>query len=267
MAFVHVGNAGLDPAEAIATHGLIGAAAAAAQGGDPVAGFAAAALTKSFTLGAEGFLNDINNDAIESLIAGAVGGTISEVTGGKFANGAITAAIGYAYNQRGDHREEDSALSKRIEIITGRGNITAFSFRTASIGHFSATLEIFVHSDEGAFLGTKEVDVSAPLGGLGKGVSRFFGLQGFNFDFLLKGPAPVGFPGNNAIIKAFDNQQLRIAGVSAALGVGLSIGTLEIGRFQSPDPITGVQGIALSADLIGGTINVNDIQCKPKGFR
>jgi len=28
-----------------------------------------------------------------------VGGTISEVTGGKFANGAVTAAIGYVYNQ------------------------------------------------------------------------------------------------------------------------------------------------------------------------
>jgi len=103
VAFVQVGTAvdagKLSKEAAIAVHGAIGAGAAAARGGDPLAGFAAAVLTKSFTLGAEGFLDQINNDAIESLIAGAVGGTISEVTGGKFANGAVTAAIGYAYNQ------------------------------------------------------------------------------------------------------------------------------------------------------------------------
>ena len=107
-AFMQVGVAvragDLSKEAAIAIHGAIGAGAAAARGGDALSGFAAAALTKSFTLGAKGFLDQIKNDIIESLIAGAVGGTISEVTGGKFANGAITAAIAYAYNQAGDRR-------------------------------------------------------------------------------------------------------------------------------------------------------------------
>jgi len=103
----------ISPEAGVVLHGAVGAGAAAARGGDPLAGFAAAVLTKSFTLGAEGFLDQINNDAIESLIAGAVGGTISEVTGGKFANGAVTAAIAYAYNQNGGATEQQSVEEPR----------------------------------------------------------------------------------------------------------------------------------------------------------
>jgi len=103
VAFMQVGAAvragHISPEAGVVLHGAVGAGAAAARGGDPLAGFAAAVLTKSFTLGAEGFLDQINNDAIEALIAGAVGGTISEVTGGKFANGAVTAAMGYAFGE------------------------------------------------------------------------------------------------------------------------------------------------------------------------
>jgi len=139
VAFVQVGTAvdagKLSKEAAIAVHGAIGASAAAARGGDPLAGFAAAALTKSFTLGAEGFLDQINNDAIEALIAGAVGGTISEVTGGKFANGAVTAAIAYAYNQnsgeprkefRGDYVDPELSGVVRIKIPNQRDGLDLY---------------------------------------------------------------------------------------------------------------------------------------------
>jgi len=121
VAFMQVGAAvragHISPEAGVVLHGAVGAGAAAARGGDPLAGFAAAVLTKSFTLGAEGFLDQINNDAIESLIAGAVGGTISEVTGGKFANGAVTAAIAYVYNQAGHRRNNPPTVNETIDAL------------------------------------------------------------------------------------------------------------------------------------------------------
>ncbi len=43
-------------------------------------------------------------DLAQVAIAAIVGGTASEISGGKFANGAVTAAILNIYNQQGRHR-------------------------------------------------------------------------------------------------------------------------------------------------------------------
>lgn len=44
-------------------------------------------------------LNDIGNIYAETLVTALVGGAVSEMTGGKFENGAMTATISWAFNE------------------------------------------------------------------------------------------------------------------------------------------------------------------------
>lgn len=84
----------------IFAHAMVGGVLSVAQGGKFGNGFVSAGLTKGF-MSHSGFdYDDISTSAVVSrtLIAAVVGGTISEITGGKFANGAITAAMAQLYN-------------------------------------------------------------------------------------------------------------------------------------------------------------------------
>ena len=86
-----------------ALHGVVGGAISLAQGGRFIDGFVANAVgafagvmsTGAFgpagTGGAQGFFGRVSTAAI-------AGGTAAELTGGKFANGALTAAFAQAYN-------------------------------------------------------------------------------------------------------------------------------------------------------------------------
>lgn len=64
------------------------------QGGDFGSGFAGAAFAKF----ASGQLPADINIAAGTTITAVIGGTVSRITGGKFANGAVTAAFGYLFN-------------------------------------------------------------------------------------------------------------------------------------------------------------------------
>ena len=89
-----VGAAGL--------HGARGAAFAAASGGGARSGFVGG-VTESALGGAIQYL--VPNDAGGTLTAALTSGTVSQVTGGKFAVGALQGAVGYRFNQIGDHQE------------------------------------------------------------------------------------------------------------------------------------------------------------------
>jgi RHS repeat-associated protein len=83
----------------IAGHAAIGCASAAASGGEcGVGAFSGAAGSfispYATTMGFEGGL-------VASIV---IGGTVSELAGGKFANGAATAAFGYLFNQAARNR-------------------------------------------------------------------------------------------------------------------------------------------------------------------
>ncbi len=85
------------------THNVVGGALSLAQGGSFLSGFASAGIGEAATLatgpgtelgnikGGEGF-------ALRLAVVSAAGGVASELTGGKFGNGAITAAFGFLYN-------------------------------------------------------------------------------------------------------------------------------------------------------------------------
>lgn len=82
-------------------HGMIGGTMSVLQGGKFGHGFLSAGLTKLANI-SEGPLAELG-DGIGGVVArtaaaAAVGGTVSELTGGKFANGAETAAYGQLFN-------------------------------------------------------------------------------------------------------------------------------------------------------------------------
>jgi len=84
----------------IFAHAVAGGVLAELQGGKFGHGFMSGGLTKGF-MGHSGFdYSDGSWEAIagRTIIAAVVGGTISEMTGGKFANGAVTAAMAQLFN-------------------------------------------------------------------------------------------------------------------------------------------------------------------------
>lgn len=84
----------------IAAHAVTGGVIADLQGGKFGHGFFSAGLTKAANV--NGMIPDgageLSWDIARVATAAVIGGTISEITGGKFANGATTAAFAQAFN-------------------------------------------------------------------------------------------------------------------------------------------------------------------------
>jgi RHS repeat-associated protein len=104
----------------VAAHGTVGGVMSVLQGGKFGHGFAAAGVTQAFSKAIGSIGGKINGAAsaawsdagnrIRRVIAAAVvGGTASAVSGGKFANGAVTGAFSRAFNDElHDQAEEKS---------------------------------------------------------------------------------------------------------------------------------------------------------------
>ena len=77
------------------------------QGGKFGHGFLSAGVSKAAT---PAVTTHINGAPAQAVTLAIVGGTVSEVTGGKFANGAITSAMAFAFNhQLSEQQNRDSA--------------------------------------------------------------------------------------------------------------------------------------------------------------
>ncbi len=97
------------PAHAVVTksvcHGVIGGVASAAEGGRFESGFAASAASEligssgRYDRAAEAIDVAATNVAYQAASSALVGGTLSELTGGKFEGGAISAAFGSLFNR------------------------------------------------------------------------------------------------------------------------------------------------------------------------
>src|SRR6056297_1203387 len=73
------------------------------QGGKFGHGFISAGVSKAATPGVtSSSLNTFQQGAVLAI----VGGSVSRVTGGKFANGAVTAAMAFAFNQVATSQDE-----------------------------------------------------------------------------------------------------------------------------------------------------------------
>ncbi|WP_283241213.1 SpvB/TcaC N-terminal domain-containing protein [Pseudoalteromonas rubra] len=84
--------------EHIASHALAGGVLAEIQGQNFGHGFWSAGLTKGMDV--NGFMPGVGAtmNMARTLVAGIIGGTVSKLVGGKFANGAVTAAFAQAFN-------------------------------------------------------------------------------------------------------------------------------------------------------------------------
>jgi hypothetical protein len=80
--------------ESIAAHGVVGGAKQAAEGGNFWQGFVATAATKAGNLYGPRFSSFAGNVAKAAI----VGGTVAQISGGKFANGAILGSFSYSFN-------------------------------------------------------------------------------------------------------------------------------------------------------------------------
>ena len=88
----------------IGAHAVTGGVMAELQGGKFGHGFVSAGLSKALGptykgIGGDTFMID-NINVAEVVVAGTIGGTISKITGGKFANGAVSAAMGNLFNEQ-----------------------------------------------------------------------------------------------------------------------------------------------------------------------
>jgi RHS repeat-associated protein len=108
--------------ENVAGHALVGCGAAVASGAKCGPG----ALSAAVTAFAGPWINDGQNFSVRSLVLNStLGGFASLAGGGKFANGAITAAFGYLFNQaanvaQGQAAEnlwEQSVISEGGEVV------------------------------------------------------------------------------------------------------------------------------------------------------
>jgi hypothetical protein len=103
----------------IFAHAMAGGVIAELQGGKFGHGFVSAGLAKGFMVNSGFDYSDGSMSAVmgRTAVAGVVGGTISAMTGGKFANGAITAAMAHLFNQErtaAEQREYLKGLSENL---------------------------------------------------------------------------------------------------------------------------------------------------------
>ena len=157
-AFYGVGQAtvGMDGAVKIGAHALVGCASAAASGGECAHGAMAAAVGKSVSLGLELKFGPSGADwaphekVIGFIATTVAGGTASALSGGQFANGAMTAAFGYLLNH----------LRGRISNMIGRGFEDLASIEFEANGHkvLGGQIALTVYDDAGNKIGERFAD-------------------------------------------------------------------------------------------------------------
>ena len=92
-------NASTSAAANIAGHAAVGCISASMSGGDCGAGAVSSAIADYASINMPGPLKSANSLALNTAYISIIGGTTSVISGGKFANGAQTAAFGYLFNQ------------------------------------------------------------------------------------------------------------------------------------------------------------------------
>ncbi len=107
-------------------HGTIGGALSVAQGGNFLQGFAANAIGASVGVIADGFAG--GNIAFHTALVAAAGCAAASVSGGKCANGAVTAAFANIYN-RWDLLGRAAAYSSKYASFTYRALMRSKTWR------------------------------------------------------------------------------------------------------------------------------------------
>ena len=102
--------------DAVVLHGMVGAAAAAASGGDMKAGFLGAAAGKTFSLASSAAPLSMKTGTGQFIMATLSGGIAAELGGGKFEDGARSAAMGYLFNAAAHATQQKIAQAARSHL-------------------------------------------------------------------------------------------------------------------------------------------------------
>ena len=103
------------------SHGLIGGAIADLPGGRFGHGFLSSGVTAASSPYIPGGFG--GNRFAQGALASIIGGTVSKSTGGKFANGAATAAMAFAFNQVASQERRDRGVCSD-EACVGKARIS-----------------------------------------------------------------------------------------------------------------------------------------------
>jgi RHS repeat-associated protein len=143
------GKEGLTTARRVIAHGVVGGVSSVARGGKFGAGFISSAFTKVVSNPIEGFAKGFGaaKEVVGAFGAAIVGGTASALGGGKFSNGAQTAAIQYLFNQAasdsGDVRETAAQRKLRLD-----GDVEGYYRARAAAGDAYAARALLVVQNE-----------------------------------------------------------------------------------------------------------------------
>jgi RHS repeat-associated protein len=145
----------------IASHAVAGGIASELQGGKFGHGFFSAGVTKGF---GGAFLSGGANAgtsaemAQNTVISAVIGGTASVVSGGKFVNGARTAAFQYLFNAIGDKVKRHIAVKQAINNLKSTYR-SALRLGSAEIGAGKVRIGTYVYEHDSWF--SDEVTYSA----------------------------------------------------------------------------------------------------------
>jgi hypothetical protein len=148
-------------------HGVVNGALSLAQGGSFIDGFVSGAIGQAAGMfavnGPLGSIGGNGGATIRSIFAGAAGGAASELTGGKFMNGFVTAAFAQMWNGESggniQNLQHDAGVKQAIEQYrsggweiwtTGPTAVDVPGFPTPRIYDF-----IVRNPSDGAFLGVE----------------------------------------------------------------------------------------------------------------
>jgi hypothetical protein len=118
----------------IAAHAAAGGILQHLQGGRFGSGFLAAGATETLSPAIE----DVDHVAGRILTAAMIGGTVSTLSGGKFANGAATAAFAYAFSAMASRAASGSG-GEWIFPEGGSTDINDYDSATSSLEHCAPT--------------------------------------------------------------------------------------------------------------------------------
>ena len=162
----------------VAGHGIVGGAANAAMGGKFQDGFISGAVSAAAAdAGAYDFIKGNGPEAVfgRTALAGIVGGTASALGGGKFANGAITAAFQHYLNAEGDAAQrllDGIGMPKADGWQRGLWNAMHFALSSATLDLSASAGDLALLSNSiDSGLNSAGLDPMAlgPLGGMEQG--------------------------------------------------------------------------------------------------
>jgi len=235
-AFTYVGGpAGLGGAEKIIAHAVIGCAQGAVTGGScgpsaMAAAFGKLATPSGIPAGVEPF--------VASVIAG---GTASVIGGGKFANGALQAAMGYLFNQLSGGPRYLNKPTSSTDVLIHKPDGTAFWVPLAAASAAATAVNLGHENISVTHPTVEQVGQRISLGGLALTAG---GLQTGYVPAMAAGSglqvtgAALEFFGrpnsSNALSLATELATDRIPAVRFGAGVSLGVSAIRFGASTLP---------------------------------